>query len=139
MQPAVGDPALAVGLDQMTHRGPFQPLPFCDCEYGVQVWASQYKKDVKILECVQRKATKTVRGLEGVTSEEHLRVLCLFSVEDRSLRGDFIAVSNYLMRGSGERGADLLSPVPGEPREWLKAASGKVQIGHSKSSSWRGC
>ena len=30
VQPAVGDPASAGGLDQMTHRGPFQPLPFCD-------------------------------------------------------------------------------------------------------------
>jgi len=25
VQPAVGDPALAGGLDQMIHRGPFQP------------------------------------------------------------------------------------------------------------------
>jgi len=30
VQPAVGDPALAGGLDYVTHRGPFQPLPFCD-------------------------------------------------------------------------------------------------------------
>ena len=30
VQPAVGDPASAGGLDWVTHRGPFQPLPFCD-------------------------------------------------------------------------------------------------------------
>jgi len=30
LQPAVGDPASAGGLDWVTHRGPFQPLPFCD-------------------------------------------------------------------------------------------------------------
>jgi len=30
VQPAVGDPASAGGLDWMTHRGPFQPRPFCD-------------------------------------------------------------------------------------------------------------
>ena len=28
--PAVGDPALAGGLDSMIPRRPFQPLPFCD-------------------------------------------------------------------------------------------------------------
>ena len=29
-QPAVGDPALAGGLDWVTHRGPFQTLSYCD-------------------------------------------------------------------------------------------------------------
>jgi len=28
--PAVGDPASAGGSDSVTHRGPFQPLTFCD-------------------------------------------------------------------------------------------------------------
>jgi len=30
LQPTVGNPASAGGLDWMTHRGPFQPLLFCD-------------------------------------------------------------------------------------------------------------
>jgi len=30
VQPAVGDPASAGGLDWVTHRGPFQPRTFCD-------------------------------------------------------------------------------------------------------------
>jgi len=30
LQPALGDPASAGGLDWVTHRGPFQPPPFCD-------------------------------------------------------------------------------------------------------------
>jgi len=29
VEPAVGDPASAGGLDQMTHRGAFQPRTFC--------------------------------------------------------------------------------------------------------------
>jgi len=30
VQPALGDPASAGGLDWVTHRGPFQPRPVCD-------------------------------------------------------------------------------------------------------------
>ena len=35
VQPALGDPALAEGLDSIS-RGPFQPLPFCD---SVILWS----------------------------------------------------------------------------------------------------
>jgi len=41
VQPAVGDPALAGGLDGVTHRGPFQPPPFCDSVIPRQVRESR--------------------------------------------------------------------------------------------------
>ena len=65
-------------------------------EYCIQAWSPYLRKDIDMLEKIQRRATKLIPGLRDLTYEERLKECGPTTLETRRLRGDQIEVFNLL-------------------------------------------
>ena len=66
---------------------------------------------MELLEQVQRRATKVIRGLEHLSYEKRLRELGLFSLERRRLREDLIVAFQYMKGAYKQEGERLFTRV----------------------------
>ncbi|MDJ0596593.1 MAG: reverse transcriptase family protein [Pleurocapsa sp. MO_226.B13] len=65
-------------------------------DYAAQFWSPLYRRDVNLLESVQRRMTKMIHNTRNLTYVERLKKLKLHSLERRRVRGDLIEVFKWL-------------------------------------------
>jgi len=78
-------------------------------ESCIQLWSPQHRKDMDLLEWVQRRATKTIREIEHLSYGERLRELGLFSLEKRRLWGNLTTAFQYLKEAYHKAGKGLFT------------------------------
>lgn len=102
----------------------FRPLVRLHLVCWLQLWVSQQKENINLLEWVQHKAMKAIKGLEHLKDDKRLRKLQLFSLGKRSLNG-ISSVSINIWREGAKRALRMFSVVPSD-RQWAQTDTQKV-------------
>ena len=80
-------------------------------EYSVQAWSPHLKKDIAVLEKVQRRATKLIPSIRHMSYPERLQATKLYSLEQRRVRGDMIETFKILNGLEGMRNQSSSKPI----------------------------
>ena len=65
-------------------------------DYCIQVWNPYLKKDIKLVEGVQRRMTRLIKEVKHLEYEQRLQVLHLNTLEQRHIRQDLITMYNIM-------------------------------------------
>ena len=96
-------------------------------EYYIQMCSPQYRRDMDLLECIQR-TTKMIQGMEYLSYEDRLRELGLFNLEKKRPQGDLIASFQYLEGGYKKRRGHTLKQhlLWKDKRKWFQTKKGEI-------------
>jgi len=83
-------------LDNDTVKTLYTSLIRPHLEYGNTAWTPRYKKDMIMIENIQRRATKLSPAIRDLTYEERLKILDLPSLYYRRARGDIIETFKHM-------------------------------------------
>ena len=64
---------------------------------------------MNLLECIQKRATKVIQGMEHLSYKDRLKELGLFSLRKRRLHGDLIVTFQHLNRATEKKGTDSVA------------------------------
>ena len=102
-------------------------------EYCPQVWSPHHKRDINLLEGVQRRATKMIPELQCLSYEERLASLKLYPLAERRRRGDMIAAYKIL-NGMTDCNQQKLIPLNSNPNIVTRSNCMQIKQKISKGS-----
>ena len=101
-------------------------------EFSVQAWSPWHLKDIEVLEKVQERAVKMVKGLRSNNYIDRLKELGLPSLAERRTRGDCIQVWKY-QHGISPYSPGLLQFAGDEEHRLTRHTYEKLNLMKSKS------